>query len=102
MFYDANVQNKNKKVDRTVLKTNTFSYGTNFYELNLPVTIYYQDGSISKYYLVPKNASELKTRIEKGEVTTFENCFPDYMRRAEAEVKLEQGALPICKGPKQE
>ena len=32
----------------------------------------------------------------------FENLLPDYMRRAEAEQKLESGELPICKGPKQE
>ena len=28
--------------------------------------------------------------------------LPDYMRKAEAEQKLEAGQLPICKGPKQE
>lgn len=39
----------------------------------------------------------------------FENCtvsveelLPEYMRKAEAEQKLEAGELPICKGPKQE
>ena len=32
----------------------------------------------------------------------FENLLPDYMRRAEAEQKLESGELPICKGPRQE
>ncbi len=39
----------------------------------------------------------------------FENCavsyellLPEYMRRAEAEQKLEAGQLPICKGPRQE
>lgn len=32
----------------------------------------------------------------------FENLLPEYMRRAEAEQKLESGELPICKGPKQE
>ena len=31
-----------------------------------------------------------------------ENLLPDYMRKAEAEQKLEAGQLPICKGPKQE
>lgn len=30
------------------------------------------------------------------------NLLPDYMRKAEAEQKLEAGQLPICKGPKQE
>ena len=32
----------------------------------------------------------------------FEQLLPDYMRRAEAEQKLESGELPICRGPKQE
>ena len=32
----------------------------------------------------------------------FEELLPDYMRRAEAEQKLESGELPICRGPKQE
>ena len=31
-----------------------------------------------------------------------EDLLPDYMRKAEAEQKLEAGELPICKGPKQE
>lgn len=31
-----------------------------------------------------------------------EDLLPDYMRKAEAEQKLESGQLPICKGPKQE
>lgn len=56
----------------------------------------------NRYQRASLVASIALKKIEKGEVTTFENCFPDYMRRAEAEVKLEQGALPICKGPKQE
>ena len=38
--------------------------------------------------------------------TMVQECFsellPDYMRKAEAEQKLEAGELPICKGPKQE
>lgn len=37
-----------------------------------------------------------------GCTVDFENLLPDYMRRAEAEQKLESGELPICKGPKQE
>ncbi|MBR3705393.1 MAG: hypothetical protein IKM19_00365, partial [Firmicutes bacterium] len=43
------------------------------------------------------------------EAKGFENCtvsveelLPEYMRKAEAEQKLEAGELPICKGPKQE
>ena len=37
-----------------------------------------------------------------GCTVDFENLLPEYMRRAEAEQKLESGELPICKGPKQE
>ena len=37
-----------------------------------------------------------------GCAVDFEQLLPDYMRRAEAEQKLESGELPICKGPKQE
>ena len=37
-----------------------------------------------------------------GCTVDFENLLPDYMRRAEAEQKLESGELPICRGPKQE
>ena len=37
-----------------------------------------------------------------GCIVDFELLLPDYMRRAEAEQKLESGELPICKGPKQE
>ena len=37
-----------------------------------------------------------------GCAVDFEELLPDYMRRAEAEQKLESGELPICRGPKQE
>jgi len=33
---------------------------------------------------------------------SLEELLPEYMRKAEAEQKLEAGELPICKGPKQE
>lgn len=39
---------------------------------------------------------------EREEFLTFDELLPDYMRKAEAEQKLEAGELPICKGPKQE
>ena len=39
--------------------------------------------------------------LEKYKVPTAE-LLPDYMRKAEAEQKLEAGQLPICKGPIQE
>ena len=41
-------------------------------------------------------------RLLGGKVTDFAGLLPDYMRRAEAEVKLAAGQLPICRGPKQE
>ncbi len=41
-------------------------------------------------------------KLSRGETTDFANLLPDYMRQAEAEVKLAAGQLPICRGPKQE
>lgn len=38
----------------------------------------------------------------RGEIMPADELLPDYMRKAEAEQKLEAGELPICKGPKQE
>ena len=40
--------------------------------------------------------------IEKGQILSYNDLHPDYMRKAEAEQKLEAGQLPICKLPKQE
>ncbi len=42
------------------------------------------------------------TMVQEGKVRCFSELLPDYMRKAEAEQKLEAGELPICKGPKQE
>ncbi len=39
--------------------------------------------------------------LDKYKVPTTE-LLPDYMRKAEAEQKLEAGQLPICRGPHQE
>ena len=41
-------------------------------------------------------------KAEAGDVLSIEELLPDYMRKAEAQQKLEAGQLPICKGPKQE
>ena len=41
-------------------------------------------------------------RAEAGQTVNYEELLPEYMRKAEAEQKLEAGELPICKGPKQE
>ena len=54
-------------------------------------------------------ASVAKWALAEIEKCGLENCaldveqlLPEYMRKAEAEQKLEAGELPICKGPKQE
>lgn len=39
---------------------------------------------------------------QAGEGSHYGDVHPDYMRKAEAEQKLEAGELPICKLPKQE
>lgn len=63
------------------------------------------------YFFAPQNerhqsaaavALAALPRLLGGEVTDFAGLLPDYTRRAEAEVKLAAGQLPICKGPKQE
>ena len=63
------------------------------------------------YFFAPQNerhqsaaavALAALPRLLGGEMTDFAGLLPDYMRRAEAEVKLEAGQLPICRGPKQE
>ena len=41
-------------------------------------------------------------KAQKGEILEVEELLPEYMRKAEAQQKLEAGQLPICKGPKQE
>lgn len=42
------------------------------------------------------------TLARAGEGSPYGDVHPDYMRKAEAEQKLEAGELPICKLPKQE
>ena len=54
----------------------------------------YQRAAAAAYAAIPK--------ILKGEAVGFAQLLPDYMRKAEAEVKLAAGQLPICRGPKQE
>ena len=41
-------------------------------------------------------------KIRRGQVLSYWELHPDYMRKAEAEQKLEAGQLPICKLPRQE
>ena len=41
-------------------------------------------------------------KATKGETVEVGELLPDYMRKAEAQQKLEAGQLPICRGPKQE
>ena len=51
--------------------------------------------------IITPQSSAIKT-AEAGDVLTIAELLPDYMRKAEAQQKLEAGQLPICKGPKQE
>ena len=46
--------------------------------------------------------AEVQNRGFEGCAVSVEQLLPEYMRKAEAEQKLEAGELPICKGPKQE
>lgn len=58
----------------------------------------YQDAaSVAKWAL-----AEVKARGIEHCAVALEELLPEYMRKAEAEQKLEAGELPICKGPKQE
>lgn len=41
-------------------------------------------------------------KVKAGELLDAEDLLPEYMRKAEAEQKLEAGQLPICRGPRQE
>jgi hypothetical protein len=41
-------------------------------------------------------------KARAGQILKYNDLHPDYMRKAEAEQKLEAGELPICKLPKQE
>lgn len=54
----------------------------------------YQRAAAAAYAAFPK--------ILRGETRSYAQLLPDYMRKAEAEVKLAAGQLPICRGPKQE
>ena len=55
-------------------------------------------------YQDAKGAARLAYHMLKAGKNTvnYWDVTPDYMRKAEAEQKLEAGQLPICKGPKQE
>ncbi len=45
--------------EKLELEKNTFSQGTNFYNIKLGVKIFYDDGSMRLYYVNPENAEEL-------------------------------------------
>ena len=58
----------------------------------------YQDAaSVGQWAL-----AEIEARGLENCALSVEQLLPEYMRKAEAEQKLEAGELPICKGPKQE
>ena len=59
-----------------------------------PIEVRYQDAS-----------DIARAGLEKfgaGEILTYDQLLPDYMREAEAETKLKAGELPISRLPKQE
>ena len=60
----------------------------------------YFSGTKIKWIL--DNVEGAREKAEAGDVLTIAELLPDYMRKAEAQQKLEAGQLPICKGPKQE
>ena len=63
---------------------------------------YFFTASAERYQSAAAAAYAALDRIAAGELVSFEQLLPDYMRKAEAEVKLAAGQLPICRGPKQE
>lgn len=70
-------------------------------EMRLGRDFYFADKAV-RY----QNAAAVgRLALEKaaaGQVVSYNDLHPDYMRKAEAEQKLEAGELPICKLPKQE
>ena len=58
----------------------------------------YQDAASAGQWAL----AEIQTRGLENCLLGVEQLLPEYMRKAEAEQKLEAGELPICKGPKQE
>ena len=63
---------------------------------------YFFTASAERYQSAAAAAYAALDRITAGELVSFEQLLPDYMRKAEAEVKLAAGQLPICRGPRQE
>ena len=56
----------------------------------------------SRYQDAASAGAPAYEKVQRGETIDFGLLLPEYMRKAEAEQKLEAGELPICKGPKQE
>lgn len=89
-----------------------FGDGIDAYEEKILQTLQAADMELGKeFYFAPKEeryqdaASVCRLALEKiesGQVLPYQEIHPDYMRKAEAEQKLEAGQLPICKLPPQE
>lgn len=73
--------------------------GTSGYELGQHY--FYADESFRHQDAVSVGFLAYK-KAQEGDVLSIGELLPDYMRKAEAQQKLEAGQLPICKGPKQE
>lgn len=70
-------------------------------EENLGKTFYFADKEC-RYQDAASVGLLAYEKIRQGQYVTADKLLPDYMRKAEAQQKLEAGELPICKGPKQE
>ena len=86
LFFGDGIDAYQKQIEEALNGKGTFSFADEKYR--------YQDAAA-----VAKLAFEMEAR---GEVLSYGELFPEYMRKAEAEQKLAAGQLPICKGPKQE
>ena len=62
-------------------------------------SIRYQDAASVGMWALANGLSDGK---QTEAAVPYQQMLPDYMRKAEAEEKLEKGQLPICRGPKQE
>lgn len=104
-FEDKALENMKRKQGRLLI----YGDGIDAYEAKL--TEEFKRMGFADYRLMdkPERYQDAKAvaraaleKAEKGEALTYSELLPDYMRKPEAEQKLDAGELPICKGPKQE
>lgn len=86
LFFGDGIDAYHKQIEEVLDGKGKYSFAEESYR--------YQDAAA-----VAKLALDLK---EKNKTLNYNELLPEYMRKAEAEQKLEAGQLPICKGPKQE